>query len=104
MITVKYKKRDYITNINISGHAMYDDYGKDIVCASVSSVAINTINVLSIIDSSIINVDKSDGYINIIVNKYNDLVNKILLNLIDELKELTIKYKKNIRVEEESHE
>ena len=104
MITVKYKKRDYITNINISGHAMYDDYGKDIVCASVSSVAINTINVLSIIDFSIINVDKSDGYINIIVNKYNDLVNKILLNLIDELKELTIKYKKNIRVEEESHE
>ncbi len=104
MITVKYKKKDYITNINISGHALYDSFGKDIVCASVSSVVINTINIVSIIDSSIIEVDKSDGYVNIIINKYNDLTNKILLNLIDELKELTIKYKKNIRVEEDSHE
>lgn len=104
MINVKYKKKDYITNINISGHAMYDDYGKDIVCASVSSVVLNTINIIFLIDNSIIKVNKDNGYININIDKYSDLVNKILLNLINELKELTLKYKKNIRVEEDSHE
>ena len=30
--------------ITIKGHAGYDDKGKDIVCASVSSIVITTIN------------------------------------------------------------
>ena len=34
MIKVEVTKKD----ISIAGHAMYDDYGKDIVCAAVSSV------------------------------------------------------------------
>ena len=32
--------------IEIKGHANYDDYGKDIVCASVSSIVITTINAI----------------------------------------------------------
>ena len=31
-------------NIEITGHANFDDYGKDIVCASVSSIVITTVN------------------------------------------------------------
>ena len=104
MINVKYKKRNYVTNINISGHAMYDEYGKDIVCAAVSSTALNTLNIIMLIDSSVIDVEKRSGYINIIVNKYNELVDKILLNLIDEFNELVVSYKKYIKVEEDSHE
>lgn len=104
MINVKYKKKNYITNITIKGHANFDDYGKDIVCASVSSVVLNTINIILLIDENIISVNKSDGFINIDVVKYNELIDKILLNLILELNELTDKYKKNIRVEEDSHE
>ena len=34
----KYKK------ISILGHAMYDDYGKDIVCSACSSIVITTVN------------------------------------------------------------
>lgn len=104
MINVKYKKKDYITNIDIRGHADFDEYGKDIVCASVSSVVLNTINIILLVDENIISVENSGGYINISVRGFNELVDKILLNLIDELKELTEKYKKNIRVEEDSHE
>ena len=100
MVDVKYKKNKYIENINVSGHAMYMDYGRDIVCASVSSVVLNTINIISIIDDDIIDVEKKDGYININVKYYNELIDKILLNLIDELKSLEKTYKKNIRVEE----
>ena len=89
MIKVKYKKKNYITNIIIKGHANFDDYGKDIVCASVSSVVLNTINIILLINEDIISVNQVDGYINIIVLEFNELVDKILLNLIDELKELT---------------
>ena len=36
--------------IKISGHANYDEKGKDIVCASVSSIVITTINAIIEID------------------------------------------------------
>ena len=40
-------------NITISGHANYDDYGKDIVCAAVSSIAITTVNNIISLDDSV---------------------------------------------------
>ena len=43
MIKVDLTKENVIT---ISGHANYDDKGKDIVCASVSSIVITTINAI----------------------------------------------------------
>ena len=36
-----------VEKISIKGHAMYDDYGKDIVCASVSTMVITTVNAIS---------------------------------------------------------
>ena len=45
MIKVKLLKNDSNLNeIIIKGHAMYDDFGKDIVCAAVSALSISTVN------------------------------------------------------------
>lgn len=41
ILTVKDNK---IIGFELSGHALYDEYGKDIVCAGISALAINTIN------------------------------------------------------------
>ncbi len=38
------KKNQQIQEVSIQGHAMYDDFGKDIVCAAVSSCVITTVN------------------------------------------------------------
>ena len=47
MIKVE-KKKNFIS---ISGHAMYDTLGKDIVCASVSTMVTVTVNaILKIVD------------------------------------------------------
>lgn len=47
MIKIKVKKdEEIIREISINGHALYDDYGKDIVCASVSSIVITTVNAI----------------------------------------------------------
>ena len=42
-----YKNNDKVI---IKGHANYADYGKDIVCASVSSIVITTVNGILEID------------------------------------------------------
>ena len=87
--------------IEISGHANYDEFGKDIVCASVSSIVMTTVNsILSIDDSSINYVDDGDK---IIIKKLNDndIVDKLLNTMILILKDLEKQYKKNIKVEGE---
>ena len=39
MIRIKIQRQEnLIKEINLLGHALYDDYGKDIVCAGVSSL------------------------------------------------------------------
>ena len=87
--------------IEISGHANYDEFGKDIVCASVSSIVMTTVNsIMSIDDSSINYVDDGDK---IIIKKLNDndIVDKLLNTMILILKDLEKQYKKNIKVESE---
>lgn len=45
MIKVKmFTKNENIKGLEIRGHAYYDEYGKDIVCAAVSMLAYNTID------------------------------------------------------------
>ena len=45
MISVKVvKENKKYKKVTILGHALYDDYGKDIVCAGVSALVLNTIN------------------------------------------------------------
>ena len=55
MIKIKLTKHNNLyKEIVISGHANFDNYGKDIVCASVSSTVITVVNsCLSIDDKSI---------------------------------------------------
>ena len=87
--------------IEISGHANYDEYGKDIVCASVSSVIMTTVNsIMNIDNSSISYMDDGDK---IIIEKLNDndIVDKLLNTMILILKDLEKQYKKNIKVESE---
>lgn len=40
-------KKGTLTGFSISGHAMYDTYGNDIVCASVSSAVQMTANLIT---------------------------------------------------------
>ena len=93
MIKVNIKK-DLIT---ISGHANYDEYGKDIVCAAVSSTVITTINGILSIDDSAIMVE-SDETVTIKILKHSDVVDKLLNNMINLLAELKSDYKDNIDI------
>ena len=97
MIKVKCNKNI----INISGHALYDIEGKDIVCASVSSIIYTTVNAALKINKSSIEF-KDDGRELSIINLSNDNITNILLdNMIDLFRDLEIDYPKNIKIESE---
>ena len=97
MIKVNIKKDQII----IEGHSMYSSYGNDIVCASVSSICITTVNALLRFNDKCISYEEKDGYLKININEHNNYVDILIENMIDLLKELEKQYKKNIKVNEE---
>ena len=61
MIKIKFDK----DKISIKGHSGYDVIGKDIVCASVSSIVITSINAIIRIDGKAISYKQDEGFIEI---------------------------------------
>lgn len=93
------KKNNVIDNITIKGHSLYDEYGKDIVCASVSSIVITTVNgILNLYDNSL-EYKEDDGYLNINILIHNEVIDKLIDNMIDLLKSLEKDYKNNIKIQ-----
>lgn len=100
-IKVLYKD-DKIESISIKGHANFADFGKDIVCASTSSIVITSVNAIIRLDENSIECDNSDGiYINVL--KHNNTIDTLLLNMVSLLLELEKQYKKNIIINKEVH-
>jgi len=94
MIKVKINK----DNIVITGHANYEEYGKDIVCASVSSIVITSINACLRLDSNSLNYKEEKDKLIINITSDNKYVLLIIENMIAMLEELTLTYKKNIKI------
>lgn len=98
MIKIKVDYNDnYVKSFKVKGHALYDEYGKDIVCASVSSIVILSCNLALRFDEKSISVIQKDGLIDVTVNIFDDVVNTVFLNMIDSLKELEKQYKNNVK-------
>lgn len=95
-ISVK-KENDFVKQVKIIGHAKYNDYGKDIVCASVSSIVITTVNAILKIDKDAINYKENTFEMNILKN--DEIVNILVNNMISLLEELMHDYPKNIKFE-----
>lgn len=85
--------------ITISGHANSGDYGKDIVCASTSSIIYTTINAIESIRTGSIKVTDKDSMIIELLTD-DEIVNKLIINMLDLLKDLSSNYPKNIIVKE----
>lgn len=98
MITVSIKKDDQTINkITINGHAEYAKYGKDIVCAAVSSIVITTINAILRFDNEALIYSENDN-LDITINKHTKTIDILLDNMIDLLKELEKQYGNNIKI------
>ena len=92
------KNNNIIDSIKITGHAGYSEAGSDIVCASVSSICITTVNALIRIDSECINYEETDGYLKVDIKKHSKVVDLLIENMISLLTELEKDYKKYIKI------
>lgn len=97
MLTIIEKQDEVI----FKGHAGFADFGKDIVCASASSVMYTTVNALKRFDSECIDlqINKEGAIVKILKN--NSLSKTLIDNMMDLLKDLEGDYPDNIKIKEE---
>ena len=99
MITVKVsKENNKYKKLNILGHAMYDDYGKDIVCSACSSIVTTTVNGILSIDNNSITYLVSKKGMTIDVKSDDKITQALISNMISLLKELSGNYPENIEI------
>lgn len=91
---------DQIDQVQVSGHAGFDEYGHDIVCAAASTLVTATVNNILSIEDSIEAIYRDETLI--IIVKEATLVNQsILKSMLAMLEELEYDYNQNIVIKEE---
>lgn len=99
MIKVKVTKdSDMIKSVSILGHAMYADFGKDIVCSAASSIVTTTINGILSFDKEGLSYEVSKNGLVIKNIKTDNITQTLLNNMISLLKELEKDYPTNVEV------
>ena len=87
--------------IDVKGHAGFAKKGEDIVCASVSTavtMCINQIELFDMLDHIEFILDEGNFHLHIVNN--NDVLEKIIKNLVYTLSDLEITYPKYIKISE----
>ena len=92
------RNNNNIKKISILGHAMYDEYGKDIVCASVSTLVISTVNNILSINNKTIKVEQDDNKVIIEYILRDNIIDILINNMISNLNALATNYSKNIKI------
>jgi len=101
MITIKLKKEnDFLKQITIKGHAKYADYGKDIVCAGVSSILTTTVNAILSFDEESLEIEEAKEFV-LKIKKNDEITTKLLQNMLNLFAELQESYPKNITIRED---
>ncbi len=102
MIQVNVKKdQNGYQEIKISGHSEYEVRGKDIVCASVSSIFITTTNALIRYQNNAIEVKQEDTdtiHVQMNLLKHDQVIDLLVENMLALLEELASQYPKNIKI------
>lgn len=96
MINVKFSPN----SVSVVGHADYSKYGKDIICASVSTLIIFTVNLLLEfdVDEKLFSYNISEGNFFLKYDDKNENISKIIKIFILSLKDLSTQYPKNIKI------
>ena len=99
---IKINIYDNNDKIEIIGHAMFDDFGKDIVCAGVSSIVTTTINAILSFNDNYLCYDNYKDKLVIMLNTHNEIVDKLMNNMIDMLEDIEKDYPDNIKIRKEN--
>ncbi len=82
----------------ISGHALFAESGKDIICAAVSSAAYMAANTITDIIGADATAKAEEGAMSVTLNQPNEQAEAVLRGLELHLTELSKQYPKNIKI------
>ena len=99
MITISIQKENKkYQKISILGHAMYADRGKDIVCSSVSSIVITTVNGILTINQGSLSYMVGKKGMKIDIKSEDETTQLLIHNMVNLLKDLEKQYPENVEV------
>ena len=95
-VNVKFIGSD-VKTLTVSGHANYDKYGKDIVCAGVSAVVTGGINAL---ENQVENIEiiSKENELGVKVINSNEYIQIVLKTILIQLETIEVSYKKYIKI------
>lgn len=100
MTTYSIIRKEQEATIEIKGHANYDVYGTDIVCASISTACIYTANLIERLKLGYNTMDLvcDEGYFRLQIKTSDAILKALFDNLESMLTEISKKYPKNLKL------
>ena len=99
MIKVVYQvEQDKYVSLVVSGHANAGEYGKDLVCASVSSIMFGFMNALDVLDEDV-EIKQLTNKISIINHSSSEMIQDYFELVMMQLKTIEESYRDFIKVE-----
>jgi uncharacterized protein YsxB (DUF464 family) len=99
MIEIKFNLSNNRIEFSSVGHADFADYGKDVVCAAVSSIIIGALNALKSEELDI-KIKKGDVKVSGNLNSHDEIVFETMLV---QLKTIEDQYPNNLKINEGSN-
>lgn len=102
MIQVLIKKHNkQISSIQVTGHANSNEYGKDLVCAGVSTACVGIANALDRFDSlSVCSITLEEGLCKFIVHDSDEKIQTVLETFVIILETIEQSYSQYIKIKE----
>ena len=99
MTTYRIKRKGQEALLEVQGHSDYDIYGKDIVCASISTALIFTANLIEKLNLgyNIMDLVCEEGYFRLQIKSSDLTANAVFENLEYTLEEISKQYPKNLK-------
>jgi uncharacterized protein YsxB (DUF464 family) len=100
MIWVKFETRkNEFVSMEVTGHAGYDEYGKDIVCAAVSAITGGALNAIDIMETNSCELidEENRTYVKVLNN--SEKLQAILETVYHQLNTIAVSYGDYLRVE-----
>lgn len=99
MITATITYQEKVTMFEVNGHANYAEYGKDIVCSSVTTAVFTTLGLLEkLLNKNEYNYTEKEGLIKFETTNCSELIRTIFQNFQEVLENIERQYPKNLKL------
>ncbi len=101
MTTAEFFKKDgEVIGFKVKGHSGYEEQGKDVVCASVSSAVMLTANAVTEVFGYDADVSAYEDTITLKTNiKGDEILQKLYKSLILQLQQIALEFENNLKVQ-----